>query len=48
MQESRVRGKYIVHVVGKVVQKIQFIAYFIYYTYIICDIYDNTIYIAVV
>lgn len=47
MQESRVRGKYIVHVVGKVLQKIQFIACFIYYTYIIWDIYDNTICIAV-
>lgn len=35
MQKSRVQGKYIVDVVGKVVQKIQFIAYFIYYTYII-------------
>lgn len=47
MQDSRVQGKYIVHVVGKVVQKIQFIAYFIYYRYIIWDVYDNTIYIAV-
>lgn len=34
MQESRVQGTCIVHVVGGVVQKIQFIAYFIYYTYI--------------
>lgn len=48
MQESRVQGKCVVHVVGEVVQKIHFIAYFIYYTYIIWDIYDNTIYIAVV
>jgi len=48
MQESRVQGKCIVHVVGEAVQKIQFIACFTYYTYIIWDIYDNTIYTAVV
>lgn len=48
MLESSVHGKCNVHVMGEVVQKIQFIAYFIYYASITWDIYDNTIYVAVV
>lgn len=46
--DSSLHGKCDVHVMGEVVQKIQFIADFIYYTSITWDIYDNTIYIAVV